>query len=481
MSELEKLLQSKTKKKPVSTWKRVLKMVLKALAKNPTTKRTFLISGGIAGIILVVSLLFTLAISHIVIVDFLLAIAPKSFLNGINILALGLDDTKDIQRSDTIMVLHMDFDHNRVGILSIPRDTRVNIPGVGFTKVNHAFARGGEELARETISQLLGIPIEYYVTLRLQGLQKVVDQLGGVMIDIKKDMYYVDKSGDLYINLKKGPQELDGKGAMEYLRFRHDEDADIGRIGRQQGFIQAVSDKILHSSQFLEIPSLMHTLSKDFETNLSITQMIGLASQFRSAYRAGKVVSGTVPGVPILIEGISYWKADVAGLDAVVQKDLIGVEAKDEKMVSTVDTLDKEASQEIRRTVTLKEVNRNLTHAGTTVDSLQTLSKQIEMEILNGIGRPGEAKKAVKLLKNPKIKVLHTANAATFKYDDTLIVVWKGNAHVNDALILARFMSIDPSKIIVYDKPQKPLDITLVLGQDWDAIKLPLEHHQDRR
>ena len=447
------------------------KILIKKMFKNPIVRWVFIISGATTVVVFTLCFLFAIILSNLAIIDFILAITPKTYLDGVNILALGLDDTGDVQRSDTIMVLHMDLKHERIGVLSVPRDTRVNVPGVGFTKINHAFARGGEELSRETVSQFLGVPIKYYIVLRLKGLESVVDELGGVMIDVKKDMSYVDQSGDLHIDLKKGPQNLSGHQAMEYVRFRHDKDADIGRIARQQGFVQAMSDQLMHSRRVLAMPHLIQKLRRNFETNLSLTQIVGIASQFRSAVRGGQIDTATVPGVPILMDGVSYWKADVGATEKIVHKTLGGAEATEDHIVSTVETVDKESSQEKRRRVTIKEVNRSLVDSGAEVSTLDTLSKVLSVEILNGIGVPREAKRAMRLLKHPRIKFIHSGNAGTFKYDNTLVVVWKGNSHVNDALTVARFLSIDPSKIIVYDKPEKPLDITIVLGQDWEEIK----------
>lgn len=446
---------------------------LKNAFKNPIVRWVTIISTSAVVTVMVLSILFALVLSNLAIVDFLLAVAPKTYLDGVNVLALGLDDTKDVQRSDTIMVMHLDFKHQRIGVLSIPRDTRVNIPGVGYSKINHAFARGGEELSRETVSQFLGVPIEYYIVLRLKGLESVVDELGGVMIDVKKDMYYQDQSGDLHIDLKKGSQNLDGKQAMEYLRFRHDKDADIGRIERQQGFVQAVSNQLFRSRQVFIIPNLVQKLRRNFETNLSFTQIIGLASQCRKAFRDGRIETSTVPGVPVLIDGLSYWQADMGATDKIVQKVLSGVD-RQTQIDTRVETLDREASQEKRRRVTMKEMDRSLSN-NLPVSPLDSLSKVLQAEVLNGIGVPGEAKRAMRILKHPQINFTHSGNAGTFKYDNTLIVVWKGNSQVNDALLIARFLSIDPSKIIVYDNSEKSVDITLVLGKDWEAIKANLK------
>ena len=130
------------------------------------------------------ALLLSTALSRAYVLEFLIAIMPKTKLNGVNVLVMGIDNTKDVQRSDTIMVLHLDSDQNRIGVLSIPRDSRVSIPGVGLTKINHAYAYGGAPLLKRSVIEFLGIPIDYYIKINLEGVQNLVDDMGGINVDI---------------------------------------------------------------------------------------------------------------------------------------------------------------------------------------------------------------------------------------------------------------------------------------------------------
>ena len=127
-------------------------------------------------------------------------------------------------------------------MLSIPRDSRVKIDGHGWDKINHAYAYGGSKLSKSVVEKLLGIPIEYTVVMNFQGFVRMIDALGGVTIDVEKRMYYSDPYDDdrgLYIDLHPGVQKLNGKAAIEYVRYR-DEEGDIGRVARQQKFLTAL-------------------------------------------------------------------------------------------------------------------------------------------------------------------------------------------------------------------------------------------------
>ncbi|MEG0970812.1 MAG: LCP family protein, partial [Acidaminococcaceae bacterium] len=135
----------------------------------------------------------------------------------INVLILGIDDgdSEDFEgpkRTDAMLVASFDPDHNEVALVSIPRDTRVQIPGrVGLDKINHAHAYGGVLLAKQTVANLLKIPIHYYVLLNWQGFIDVINIIGGVDMYVEDNMNYEDPYADLKIHITKGYQHLDGK------------------------------------------------------------------------------------------------------------------------------------------------------------------------------------------------------------------------------------------------------------------------------
>ena len=152
---------------------------------------------------IIISYITIILLLKLSVLQSMLNILPKSPLKGINVIAMGIDDTKDVKRSDTIIVLHLDKDKNRIGALSIPRDTRLKVEGFGLTKVNHAYAHGGPLLLKDTVSNFLNLPIHNYIRVNVNSVKKLVDLVGGVNINIQKDLNYVDNAGGITINLKK--------------------------------------------------------------------------------------------------------------------------------------------------------------------------------------------------------------------------------------------------------------------------------------
>jgi LCP family protein required for cell wall assembly len=437
------------------------------LDEGPSLKRWLLIGAGFFAAYFLSLFITGLFLVKFMSLEFLFSLMPKDELKGVNILAFGVDDTRSVKRADTIVVFHLDSERKRVGTLSIPRDTRVKVEGYGHTKINHTFAHGGVDLLRQSVSDFLGVPIDYYVKVNLNGVIKVVDALGGVEIDVDKELVYTDQAAGLYIQIEKGKQVLNGEKVMHYLRFRHDSEGDIGRIRRQQKFMTAVAGKVTSPTGLFELPSLIRTLNSIFDTDLSMPQMISMGLQFKDAFVSGAVDKGTVPGAITLINGASYWRPDIAKLDKVVTEALLGFGEDDIIVEDTrVVTVDEEASQDDRRIVTTKEVRRVTEQSEMAPEILQRTGMKVE--VLNGLGVKGVAQEASALLKDQGVQVTRFGNAGSFSYDETLIVDWKGN--IEKVIVLANLLKIDPDRIIVYDRPSKPLDATLVLGKDWNSI-----------
>lgn len=427
------------------------------------------------------------------VLDMLITLMPQSGLDSnINILVLGVDATEGAHRTDTLMLVHLDIAKNRVGVISIPRDTRVEVPAHGITKINHAFAYGGVDLSTKTVSGFLQLPINYYVLINLDGVINVIDQLGGVTIDVDKRMYYVDKAGDLFIDLKPGKQILSGKQAMGYVRFRHDATGDIGRIQRQQNFMKAVADKIIQTGNFFKAPQMFAQVTNNFKTNLSTKQLLLFGIKMRKAYLANKISIETVPGAAVMIGGVSYWRPDLPGTISIVDKTIHGIASVEPESTAPVQNeVTKKSSDMPEDTIS----DRALPHLATRdselgkpttlsardlnklLPTVQEVSKgevlpdsmNLSVEILNGSGYPYIAKQLAKDLKTRGVKVPWVGNAAHFNYDKTILVDWKGLT--KEVLQLASALKIDPKNIVSYNKPNKKLDVTLVIGRDWNSVK----------
>jgi len=181
-------------------------------------------------------------------------------------------------RSDTVMVVRLDPDRNSFGLLSIPRDTQVTIPGAGLQKINAANALGGHNLAVATVSNFLELPIDHYVVLNVHGLVELVNELGGITVEIPKRMRYMDWTAKLKIDLDPGFHTLTGNQAMGFVRFRHDALGDIGRVQRQEIFLRAVMDKARQPESWPHIPKLVEIASKYVDTDLSVPDMLAMAT-----------------------------------------------------------------------------------------------------------------------------------------------------------------------------------------------------------
>ncbi|OGI09256.1 MAG: hypothetical protein A2Y40_08895 [Candidatus Margulisbacteria bacterium GWF2_35_9] len=398
--------------------------------------------------------------------DLLLSIMPQNQINQTeNIMVLGLDDVKGSKRSDTIMVININKSKNRVGVLSVPRDTRVELKDIGFTKINHAYAYGGRKLVQETVSEFLQIPIDYYVVLNLQGVKKIVDQIGGVEIDVEKDMYYEDKAGDLYIDFKTGKQELNGDKAVEYLRYRKDNEGDIGRIHRQQKFLRSMMNKVFLSKQVFRIPQLINELSAYVDTNLSAAQIFNMGLDLKAAAENGDLKVNTLPGAIVLIDKVSYWKIDLPEAIKMIDETIHGFSHENVTLAeeNTITT-----SIGVAKKLTMKEVSQ-LMPKREIQEMIFPSTVSVSIEVLNGNGEKGLAVEVADMLTKRGVVVPKTGNGAHFNYPNTVIVDWKGKTV--EALTLAKAINIDPKNIITYYLPLKGLDITIVLGKDWDQIR----------
>lgn len=238
----------------------------------------------------------------------------------LNILILGSDynyargrrvseaETGQRSRTDTIMLASLDPQTKQVSLLSIPRDTRALLTGYHYDKINAAMVYGGIDLVKSTVSDLTGVPIDYYMALKVDGLINMVDVLGGLRIYVEKDMYYVDETGGLGINIHKGWKEaMNGEQANQYVRFRKDELGDIGRVQRQQNFIRAVIDKMMLPQSWLKIPALMDQLNQNIETDIP-SDVIGQMVRFGTGLQKEDIRMVMLPGTFSTIGGVSFWE-----------------------------------------------------------------------------------------------------------------------------------------------------------------------------
>lgn len=308
----------------------------------------------------------------------------------INCLILGSDALDDgTTRTDVVILASFDLKSRKLGLFSLPRDTRVEIPGRdGYHKLNAAYAYGGPKLVTKTVEDLLKVPIDHYISTDFNGFREIIDTLDGVKVNVEKHLKYIDQAGGLYIDIPAGRQTLSGQKALEYIRFRHDKLGDIGRIERQHKFLEALLERVYNPKVLLKTPKLLSHIRNNVETDLPWLESLQAAPELIKLITdldQNKVGMATLPGEPEYIDGISYWIPDQLLVDRVV-----------DSLINT------------------KEYIPN---------------SKLNISILNGNGKQGAAYQLETLLSSSGYNIVQTANADTFNYVQTCIYF---NPNVSD-------------------------------------------------
>lgn len=199
--------------------------------------------------------------------------------NEITVMIVGndaRDDDGDQGRSDALMVAHYNSKTKQPKLISIMRDSYVNIPGEGLDKINAAYAYGGAQLTKEVLNESFGLTINYYLVIDFDNFKTLVDDLypNGVEIDVEKD---INLDG---VDLQKGKQRLDGNSLLQYARFRKDEESDFGRIRRQQQVMNALIEQSKDLVPILQLPKVAGEAVGYLDTNIPTSLIIDLAKDF---------------------------------------------------------------------------------------------------------------------------------------------------------------------------------------------------------
>jgi LCP family protein required for cell wall assembly len=280
--------------------------------------------------------------------------------NRLTVLLVGQDynhNNKGIlytkgSRADTIMLLSADLDKREISLVSIPRDTRVKAPDGKTGKINGTFSRGGIKLLKETIEDRFNVDIPYHVVMKPTAVKEIVDSVGGVEVETIDQMHYDDSWGDLHIHLPEGRQRLDGEKAVGFIRFRESarsykdadgkeirvgrskEEGDIRRTARQQQLVQALVKNVFLPQNLIRADQIIDTGFGQIDTNLNRTQMLALATIFKSESKAPK--SATLEGSDRTIGGTYYYVLDEPRAQATVDWLLKGDDQAARRLVRVV-------------------------------------------------------------------------------------------------------------------------------------------------
>lgn len=235
--------------------------------------------------------------------------AVKPSQDNISILFLGVDDRDGTLqgRTDALILATFNPEEGTIKMVSIPRDSLVEIPGrMNPDKINHAHAYGGIDLAIETVEKLFDIPVDYYVRLNFTAFIEIVDALGGVEIEVPFTFSEIDSQDrQNAITLYEGVHTLNGEEALAFARMRkHDPTGDIGRGSRQQEVIKAIIKKAATVSSITKYGEVLDSLENHLTTNISFTNMLALHKYSDSL---GEIESFTLEGESTSINGVYYY------------------------------------------------------------------------------------------------------------------------------------------------------------------------------
>jgi LCP family protein required for cell wall assembly len=250
---------------------------------------------------------------------FLLLLAALAWVLApprLSLLLLGSDARPDeirrgeVGRTDTLLTVVVDRPPGGSSLISVPRDLWLPIPGFGEARINTAYALGGPTTSKRAVGDLLGLGVDRYLLVGLQGVRDVVDAAGGVDIDvptaIHDDAYPTDDYRTLVVDIPAGRQHMDGETALRYVRTRH-QDSDFGRIGRQQLLVQALARGMLQPIRWWRLPAVVAATVRATRTDLGPLDLVPLALALVANGEPEHLVLG-----PGLVEG--FVGADGAAL-----------------------------------------------------------------------------------------------------------------------------------------------------------------------
>jgi LCP family protein required for cell wall assembly len=382
--------------------------------------------------------------------------APKEWdgKSRLSILVMGLDyrDWEDNpggpSRTDTMILFTIDPATRSAGMLSIPRDLWVSIPGFDPAKINSAYfigdvqqvPGGGAGLAMKTVSQFLGVPVDYYAVIDFTAFEKFINELGGIQIDIPEKITVDPIGPHNTVTLKPGPQMLDGPTALAYARDRYTEGNDFDRSQRQQQVIMAVRDRIMNLNMLPTLiqksPILVQNLASGVHSNLTLQQMISIA-WLASQIPKDNIKKGAI-GPDQVVEGWSYDGQQILEpkTDEIraLRDQVFSTDAPVQPMLPTGDP---------------KELSKQ---------------ENAKVSISNGTTTTGLAARTKEYLVSQGIDVTATDNAQQI-YDVTTIIDYTGKP--NTRQYLAQLLNVKPANIFSRYDPNSTVDIAILLGGDW--------------
>jgi LCP family protein required for cell wall assembly len=381
-------------------------------------------------------------------------VAASTVVEPINVLLLGTDERPDEfgpSRTDTMIVLSVNPNTGALGMISLPRDLWVPIPGQGITtKINTAYMLGelnnypggGPQMVKDTVSSFLGRPVDYFVQVNFDGFREIVDLIGGVDVNvaytIHDEEYPTADYGVETFHLDAGLQHLDGETALKYARTRHT-DGDYSRSRRQQDIIRAVANKILDANMLPQLlpkaPQLLMSMQTTVRTDIPVPLGLELARV---------VNSGSLQDIRQLVLDNQYGEETYSSEGAWI---LVPDRAKVRNAVNGYYTVLAAAPADVVAD----------THAGG--------SSPVRIEVLNGTQEPGAASRAAQLLEARGWQVVSVGDADRKSYSQTIVISYGApESFVTD---VSNALSLVPEDALVKGlAPSAQVDVRVVVGND---------------
>lgn len=239
-----------------------------------------------------------------------------------SVLLLGIEnytDENDHGRSDTIMVATFNPKNQTMKLISIPRDTLVEIPDYKEDKINHSYSIGGKEKVIETVENFLEIPIDYYVTVNFKSFTNIIDVLGGVTVEVPFDFNDINQKWERFY-FYEGEQKLSGNEALVYARMRkQDPRGDFGRNERQRQIVTGVIDKLSSPSTLLKIDDIAEEIGENIETNMRVKEALAFRKKYPE-FGSSSIEQLEITGYDNYIDGVYYFSPDEEDLDEIKLK-----------------------------------------------------------------------------------------------------------------------------------------------------------------
>jgi len=378
---------------------------------------------------------------------------PWDGASRVNVLVVGLDyrdwEAGETPRTDTMILLTIDPLSKTAGMLSVPRDMWVNIPGFNYAKINTAYylgeiykmPGGGPALAMKTVEEFLGVPIQYYAQIDFYAFAKFIDTIGGLDLLVKEEIWVDPLGPGNTVKLEPGMQNIDGATILGFVRNRHTEGGDFDRSQRQQQVIMAIREQILTFNMLpmliAKAPALYEELRQGIRTNLSLPQAIQLGV-LATQIEERNIRRGVIGPPDMVIFGTS---PDGLSIDIPVY-DKIRL-LRDEIFTAG-------------GPVSPAAINSD--------PNVLMRDEQARVSVQNGTSVAGLATKTSEYFRSLGMNVIEETNAEQVYGASTIIIV---NGKPNTVSQLAQLLNVSTGNILNRYDPDAPTDIIVIIGNDW--------------